>query len=145
MRIGNLAFAALLAIGLVGSSMVFASDSTEKLTGLALHPGLTFQQEVDSPVCGKKANINLYDAPPDASLKDYIAWYSQQLKNFHYVHKVWSNRPQEMFYSPDGSKGVSITGNPDGEGVFNVAYIKLSSNLTTHQEDAFDPSNPSCK
>jgi len=125
--------------------MVFASDSTEKLTGLPLHPGLTFQQEVDSPVCGKKANINLYDVPPDASLEDYIAWHSQQLKNFHYVHKVWSNRPQEMFYSPDGSKGVSITGNPDGKGVFNVAYIKLSSNLTTHQEDAFDPSNPSCK
>jgi hypothetical protein len=50
-----------------------------------------------------------------------------------------------MFYSADGSKGVSITGIQDGEGVFNVVYLKMSSRLTTHQEDAFDPSNPSCK
>jgi hypothetical protein len=67
------------------------------------------------------------------------------LKDFHHVHKTWSDRAQEMFYSPDGLKGVSITANPDGKGVFAVTYMKLSSNLTTKQEDAFDPSNPSCK
>jgi hypothetical protein len=58
---------------------------------------------------------------------------------------MWDNRAQELFYSPDGATGISITGNQDGKTVFNVAYIKLSSSLTTHQEDAFDPSNPSCK
>jgi hypothetical protein len=143
--VGNLTSIVLLAGALIGSAIVFAANSTEKLTGLPLHDGLTFQQEVNSPVCGKAAKVDLYDNPSDATLAEYIAWYKQQLKNFHYVHKVWSNRAQEMFYSPDGSKGVSITGIPDGEGVFNVAYLKMSSNLTTHQEDTFDPSNPSCK
>ena len=127
------------------ATIAFAAESTEKLTGLPLHQGLTFQQEVDSPVCGKNANMNLYDAPTDANLQEYVAWYKQQLKNFRYVHKVWDNRAQELFYSPDGSKAVGITGVPDDKGVFAVAYMKLSSNLTVHQEDAFSPANPTCK
>ena len=135
----------ILGGAVIASATAFAAESTDKLTGLALHQGLSFQQEVDSPVCGKNTNMNLYDAPVDANLAEYVAWYKQQLKNFHYVHKIWSDRPQEMFYSPDGSRGIGITGTPDGKRVFAVTYIKLSANLTTHQEDAFDPSNPSCK
>jgi hypothetical protein len=135
----------LIAGSLTGSAITLAAESTEKLTRLPLHEGLTFQQEVSSPVCGKAAKEDVYDNPSDATLAEYITWYKQQLNSFHYVHKVWSNRAQEMFYSADGSKGVSITGIQDGEGVFNVVYLKMSSRLTTHQEDAFDPSNPSCK
>jgi hypothetical protein len=143
--IGNLTSIMLLAGAVAGSTLALAAESTEKLTGLPLHQGLSFQQAVNAPVCGKNASMNLYDARPDASLVEYITWHKEQLKNFHYVHKVWDARPQELFYSPDGSRGVSITGTPDGKGVFAVTYIKLSSNLTTHQEDAFDPSNPNCK
>ena len=130
---------------LIGSAISFAAESNEKLTGLPLHPGLAYPQEVDSQVCGKNAKMILYDASPDASLAEYVTWYKQQLKSFHYVHKTWSDRPQESFFSPDGSKGIGITGTPDGKRVFAVTYMKFSSNLTTQQEDAFDPSNPSCK
>ena len=142
--VGNTTWAVLLACAAIGT-IAFAAESTEKLTGLAFHPGLVFPQEVTSSVCGKSAKINLYDASPNATLAEYVAWYKQQLKNFHYVHKVWDNRAQEIFYSPDGSKSVGITGMPDGKGVFAVAYIKFSSNLTVPQEDAFSPSNPTCK
>lgn len=137
--------AVLLACAVIASMMAFAAESAENLTGLPLHQGLSFQQEVKSSVCGKNAAINLYDTSLDTSLEEYVAWYKQQLKNFHYVHKVWDNRAQELFYSPDGSKAVGITGIPDGKGVFAVAYIKLSSNLTVHQEDAYSPANPTCK
>ncbi len=144
-KIGSLTYSMLLASTVIGSTVGFAADSTEKLTGLPIHPGLQFQQEVDSPICGKAAHMNLYDAPPHASLAEYVAWHKQQLKNFHYVHKVWDDRAQELFYSPDGSRGIGITGTPDGERVFAVTYMKLSSPLTTHQEDAFSPTNPGCK
>src|SRR5689334_22053195 len=87
------------AISVAFVATVFAAQSTEKLTGLPLHQGLSFEQEVDSPVCGKNANMNLYDASPGASLEEYVGWYKQQLKSFHYVHKVWDNRAQEIFYS----------------------------------------------
>ena len=142
--VGNIIWAVLLACAAIGT-IAFAAESTEKLTSLPFHPGLAFPQEVTSSICGKSAKMNLYDAPPHATLAEYVAWYKQQLKNFHYVHKVWDNRAQELFYSPDGSNGVGITGIPDDKGVFAVTYMKLSSNLTVHQEDAFSPSNPSCK
>jgi len=124
---------------------MMAANSSDKITALPLHPGLTFQQEVDSPVCGKKSRINIYDTPDPARMPEYIAWYKAQLRGFHYVHQMWSDRAQEMFYSPDGSTNVTITGVPRGDGVFAVSYISVSGGLTTHQMDAFGPSNPSCK
>jgi hypothetical protein len=59
----QLATRLLFILFLLGSTALwlssFAGESNEKLTGLPFHAGLTFQQEVDSAVCGKKAQINL--------------------------------------------------------------------------------------
>ena len=123
----------------------FAADANEKLTSLPLHAGVTFQQTVNSPICGKKAQINIYNAPYTGTLAEYVTWYKDQLKGYHYVHKIWNHRAQEMFYSPDGAKGVSLTGNAVGAGVFSASYLKMSVNLTTHEMDSFSPDNPSCK
>jgi len=130
---------------LVLSLPSLAGESNDTLTGLVLHPGLTFQQEVNSPICSKAAQMNLYDTGGDTSLSEYVSWYKQQLKGFHYVHKVWMERPQELFYGPEGTNGVGVTGEAGGDGVFAVTYMKISSKLTTHQMDAFSPDNPSCK
>jgi hypothetical protein len=136
-----------------------AADQTDKLTGLPLHPGLTFQQEIDAALCGHKAQMNAYDAPgttygpygpanasaPRATLAEYVSWYRSHVKDAHYVHQFWDNRAQETFYSADGLSGVSITGSPSDDGVFAVTYVKMSAPLTTKQMDAFAPSNPTCK
>ena len=122
-----------------------AADRTEKATGLPLHPGLTFQQKVDAGICGHMAQMNIYDAPGTATLAEYVSWYRGHLEGAHYVHKVWSNRAQEMFYNADGMTGVSMTGSPSGPGVFAVTYLKMSARLTIPQMDAFGPSNPTCK
>ncbi len=122
-----------------------AGDSTDAMTGLTLHAGLMFQQEVNSFICGKKAQINIYGTPYSATLAEYVTWYTQQLKGYRHVHKIWMQRAQEMFYSPDGTKGVSLTGNAVGPGVFSVSYLQMSVPMTTRQMDAFSPDNPSCK
>jgi hypothetical protein len=140
----TLAFVAVFGCLLVSSPSI-AADSSEKLTSLPLHPGLTFQQEQDAPVCRTKAQINIYNAPSTATLAEYLTWYERQLKGFHHVHKTWSERAQETFYSPDGSKGVTVTGSKGGARVFAVSYMKMSANLTVHEMDAFGPDNPSCK
>jgi hypothetical protein len=140
------AMVAVLASALVFATAWRAADVVDKVTGLPLHPGLEVQQEVNSPVCGHPAHIVLYDTPSTATLAEYLSWYRSQLKGAHYVHKVWSNRAQEMFYSADGSTGVSLTANASGPGVYSVAYMKISAPpLSTKQMDAFEPSNPQCK
>jgi hypothetical protein len=136
---------ALLALILIPAASARAADTTDKVTGLPLHPGLSVQQQLDSPVCGHAANMVIYDTPSTATLTEYVSWYRSQLKGSHYVHKVWSERAQEMFYSSDGSRGVSLTGSKGGPGVYAVTYMKMSAPLTTAQMDAFSPSNPSCK
>jgi hypothetical protein len=118
---------AVLASTLVFTTAWRAADAVDKVTGLPLHPGLDVQQEVNSPVCGHPAHIVLYDTPGTATLAEYLSWYRSQLKGAHYVHKVWSNRAQEMFYSADGSTGVSLTANASGPGVYSVAYMKIST------------------
>jgi hypothetical protein len=122
-----------------------AGDSNDTLTAIPLHPGMTFQQEVDSPICGKKAKINLYNAPYTATMADYVTWYKTQLKGFHYFHQNWDNRPQEVFYSADGTKGVTLTGVPKGDKVFAASYASISPGLNTHEMQVFSPTNPSCK
>ena len=145
MTIDNgLRFTALMGV-LALSAAGRGADATEKATGLPLHPGLTFQQEVDSGVCGHKAQMYIYDAPGDAALAEYVSWYRDRLKGSHYVHKVWSSRAQELLYSADGLTGVSMTGSPSGPGVFAVTYLKMSAPLTIQQMDAFGPTNPSCR
>lgn len=128
-----------------GATASLAGDANDKATGLPLHPGMTFDQEVDSSVCGRKAKIYLYDVPFSAVMTDYVPWYQAQLKGFHYVHQTWSDRPQEMFYSADGTKGVTLTGVPRGSKVFAASYLSVSPGLTAHEMEAFSPSNPSCK
>ena len=137
--------AVLLGLSALLGTAASGGDSNDKLTGLPLHPGLSFSQEVDSPVCGKKAQINLYDTQADAKLAEYVAWYKAQLKGFTYGHQMWADRAQEMFYSPDGTSGVTLTGMPNGEGVFAVSYEKMAPGLKPEQLVKFSPNNPTCK
>ncbi len=74
-----------------------------------------------------------------------IAWYKAHLPGYHMVHAFWSDRSQDTFYSPDGTKGVNITGTPKSDRVFSVMYLSLKTGLTEHQWTVFSPSNPSCK
>ena len=140
--------ASILGCGAVASP---AGDSNDKLTGLPLHPGMNFSQELNSPICGKKTRNNLYIVPFDfksnttAPMADYLAWYKAQLKGFQYFHRSWDDRPQEMFYSADGTKGVTITGIPKENTVYAVSYLTFSPGLTTHEMEVVDPKNPSCK
>jgi hypothetical protein len=122
-----------------------AADATDKVTGLPLHPGLDLQQQLKSSVCGHPADMVIYDPPGTATLAEYITWYRGQLKDSHYVHQVWNARAQELFYSGDGSRGVSLRASQSGPGIFAVTYMKMSVPLTTAQMDAFRPSNTSCK
>ncbi len=74
-----------------------------------------------------------------------MTWYKAQLPGYQYVHTEWSNRPQEMFFAPDGTKGVSITGTPQGGLVFAISYMKLSAAVPVQKLKSFSPNNPSCK
>lgn len=128
-----------------------AGGSNDKLTGLPLHPGMNFSQELDSPICGKKTRNDLYVVPFDfkakttAPLAEYLAWYKARLNGFRYFHRSWNDNPQEMFYSADGTKGVTVTGAAKYGTVISVSYLTFSPAMTPHEMEAFSPKNLKCK
>ena len=133
--------AALIAVTLSAHS----AENTDGATGLALHPGLKSPQKVDSPICHSMSKMNLYYTGREAAMAEYLSWYKEKLSGFKFVSSVWSNRTHNAFYSQDGTKLVSITGNPQGDGVYTVNYVVITPALKSSEIGKFSPSNPECK
>lgn len=134
--------AAVLALALPAYA---ASPATDPVSGLPLAPGLHASNDsMQMNICRKPAQFNQY-LPGNNTVAADIAWYKANLAGYHMVHAFWDNRSQDTFYSPDGTKGVNITGTPKSDRVFSVTYISLKNGLTEHEWTAFSPTNPSCK
>ena len=121
-----------------------AGSANDPVSGLPLAPGMTPSNEPMSiTICGKPAQANQnFD---NATVAADIAWYKAHLPGYHMVHAFWDDRSQDTFFSPDGTKGVSITGTPKSDQTFSVMYLTLKTGLTQHQWAAFSPTNPTCK
>jgi opacity protein-like surface antigen len=126
---------------------VFAESANDPVSGLPLAPGMTPSNDpLSITICGKPAQANQYPLIFSSDkVPAEIAWYKAHLLGYHMVHAFWDNRSQDTFFSPDGTKGVNITGTPKSDKVFSVMYLSLKTGLTEHQWMVFSPSNPSCK
>ena len=122
----------------------FASPANDPVSGLPLPPGVTAGDDpLSITICGKPAQAN--QVFTHATVADDIAWFKAHLPGYHMVHAVWDDRSQDTFFSPDGTKGVNITGTPKSDKVFSLMYLSLKTGLTEHQWMVFSPSNPTCK
>lgn len=125
---------------------VFAAGPVnDPVSGLPLAPGMTPSNDpLSITICRQPAQANQYVFLKDTVAAD-IAWYKAHLPGYHMVHAFWDERSQDTFFSPDGTKGVNITGTPKSDKVFSVMYLSLKTGLTEHQWTVFSPSNPTCK
>ena len=121
-----------------------ASPAIDPISGLPLPPGLTPSNDpLAITVCRTPAQANQYFVHDTVAAE--IAWFKAHLPGYHMVHAFWSDRSQDTFFSPDGTKGVNITGTPKSDKVFSLMYLSLKTGLTEHQWTVFSPSNPTCK
>ncbi len=142
-----------LLLAAIGAALVFtvpafaAGSANDPISGLPLAPGMMpGNSPLSITICGKPAQANQY--PLIFKLEkvaDDIAWYKAHLPGYHMVHAFWDDRSQDTFFSPDGTKGVNITGTPKSDKTFSVMYIVVKAPLTEHQWMVFSPSNASCK
>jgi hypothetical protein len=98
---------------------------------------------INLTACRKQGQGNQY--LPGGTVAANIDWYKAHLPGFRLYHAMWADRSQDTFWSPDGTKGVNITGTPKSDQVFPVMYLQMKSGLTEHERAAFSPSNPTCK
>jgi hypothetical protein len=121
-----------------------ANSANDPVSGLPLFPGLHPQNEpIDLTACRKQGQGNQYF--PGGTVAANIDWYKAHLPGFQLYHAMWDDRSQDTFWSPDGTKGVNITGTPKSDRAFSVMYLQMKSGLTDHERAAFSPSNPTCK
>ena len=73
---------------------------------------------------------SVYDSKVDATL----AWYDGHLPGFKKTHAYASGRSQDMFYKPDGTIIVSVTGSAGKEGentdAYSVTYARIQPGLS---------------
>ncbi len=124
-----------------------AGQANDPVSGLPLAPGMNPSNDpLTITICGKPAQANQYSLIFGSdTVPAEIAWYKAHLPGYHMVHAFWDNRSQDTFFSPDGTKGVNITGTPKSDKAFSVMYLTLKTRLTEHQWMVFSPSNPTCK
>jgi hypothetical protein len=143
-------FPALVIVGCLSFALKgqTANLATDPLSGLPLLPGMTASNDpIKVGICKKQGQVNQYSLPYDTTetvAKD-VAWYKSHLSGFHYFHATWIDHPQDLFYSPDGTKGVNVTGSKSSDRVFSISYLVIKPGLTEHEMAVFSPSNASCK
>ena len=98
----------------------FAGSANDPVSGLPLAPGMTPSNEARSITRKPPSSLRPRPAPLGQPIAGHV-------------------------FSPDGTKGVNLTGTPKSDKVFSVMYLNLKTGLTEHQWTAFSPSNPSCK
>lgn len=121
-----------------------AFAANDPVSGLPLQPGMNPENDpINLTACRKQGQGNQYF--PQGTVAANIDWYKTHLPGFHLYHATWSNRSQDTLWSPDGTKGVNITGTPNSDRAFSVMYLQMKTGLTEHERAAFNPSNPTCK
>jgi hypothetical protein len=135
----------LIAISILAFGLpAFAASANDPVSGLPLAPGLHPENSpIDLTACRKQGQGNQYF--PGGTVAANIDWYKAHLPGFKLYHAMWDDRSQDTFWSPDGTKGVNITGTPGSDRTFSVMYLQMKTGLTDHERAVFSPSNPTCK
>jgi len=132
--------AALVAVSLavaVGAQTKTKLHTTDSLTGLPLSPatdpGRNLGNEPtalpDSNVCKSKMQgqfYSLFHITTDAT----TAWYTQNLKDFKVAKGTESGRAQVVFYKPEGTVLVIVTGGAGTPDAYSVAYERYTPGLS---------------
>ena len=115
--------------------------TSDPLTGLPLIPwpdrlqlGNPPQKLPQTNMCKSVMQMDFY-SPNGIQVGATIAWYAAHLTGFKKTHAYVNGRSQDLFYKPDGSMFVSVTGSPTpGDGMdsetFGLVYATLQPSIS---------------
>ena len=118
-----LAVAAGLAYVALTNSALPAAAATDSISGLPLYPGLSEPDVMkDVPMCGSaKGTMALY-FQAKLPLQTVDHWFAAHLSGFERM-SGHTDRPQLVYYKPDGKLIVGITGDPTDANVYSISYV----------------------
>jgi hypothetical protein len=134
---------AILASLLLASSSE-ATSSDDPLTGLPVYPGISNPSTLPrSTFCGKGMQHDFYIVMGN-KIDAVTSWYTRHLGGFHKYHAVTDGRSQDTFFSPDGTREVTITGSKAGSEVYSISYGRFDFGLSSREMSSFNQAKSTC-
>jgi hypothetical protein len=111
--------------------------TTDSLTGLPLSPatdpGMNLGNEPTAvpgtTVCKSQTQAQ-FDSLFHITTDAVVAWYTANLHGFKVAKGTESDRAQVVFYKPDGTVVVIVTGGPGTPNAYSVAYERYTPGLS---------------
>jgi hypothetical protein len=129
--------------------------TSDPLTGLPLIPSTDSRLHLgneptvlpEAQICKSKMETDFY-AVFDTKVKDTVSWYESRLPGFKKAQAHPKDRTHVVFYKPDGSVVVAISGEPGAPGsdenTHSVLYAKLTPGLPEKVIIAMNLQNVTC-
>jgi hypothetical protein len=117
---------------LTGLPLIPATDSGKRVGGMLV--GNEPTKMPDGQVCKSKMQGDFYYPIYKTKVDAAVAWYSSHLSGFKTVQGYESGRSQIVFYKPDGTIVVIVTGVPGAEeenaDAYSVAYERYQPGIS---------------
>ncbi len=75
----------------------------------------------------------------------YVSWYDAHLSGFGKYHFMRYNRPQDVYFKPDGTMDVVITGSVGTSDVYAVTYEAFKPALSTVAMASLSQNHRTCR
>lgn len=139
-----------LALTLSTPAMAASAAGNDSLTGLPVYPSAAGGGErIPGGICRVTAQTVVYmvpflwgpnntAAPKQTQIADVDQWYQARIKDFRFIPGFDGQRTQDVFLSPDGTKAVTVTGNPAHSPVaYGISFTRFSSPVQPNQVKSF--------
>jgi hypothetical protein len=146
----NLARALTLVLICANAPIYAQTASNDPLTGIPVFPSAAGGDEnYPGGICRVKAQTAVYTvkflwgpnhtaAPQQTQVLDVERWYQAHLKDYKFILGFDGQRTQDAFLSPDGTKAVTVTGNPNHSPVtFGISFTLFASPVQPGQVKSF--------
>jgi hypothetical protein len=124
--------------------------SNDPLTGIPVFPSAAGGDEnYPGGICRVKAQTAVYKvkflwganntaAPQQTQVTDVEQWYQAHLKDYRLIPGFDGQRTQDVFLSPDGTKAVTVTGNPNHSPIaFGISFTLFAAPVQRGQVKSF--------
>jgi hypothetical protein len=122
----------------------------DPLTGIPVFPSAAGgDQSYPGGICRIKAQTAVYKvkflfganqtaAPQQTQVMDVERWYQAHLKDYKFIQGFDGQRTQDVFLSPDGTKAVTVTGNPNHSPIaFGISFTLFAAPVQPDQVKNF--------
>jgi hypothetical protein len=134
-----------LGLVLAGARAASPADAVkDKVTGLAVYPGLNNPSPLPATVLCKSQSSGDFFIVSGKSTKEVVGWYTTALPGFKKFSAVMDGTSQDTFFSADGTQQITLTGVRNSPDAYLISYRRYSPGLSAAAMASFNTGKLTC-